>query len=302
MKFPISFRRHDAAAYHETLNPEKDQVEIFTRLFKHEFPAEFLLSAEIQQLHSFTFPHGTRLLHATGEFEKNSLKRLDDTRAILYEMGRDDFYSPRAEQMASHLNKIHGMYNIPNDEFLHTLSTFIYDLWGFINEFGWRKLTRNEELAIYHTYVRMGELMNIRDIPESFEAFKEWKKNYELENQAYSETNHLVAEGLMRGAREMLPAVLGPFLLPFVLSLKNKRFADLLGYRYPNILVRGFFRGVMRVRQLFNRLFTVWDVWDFEQALFKNYQTYPNGYNPMKLGPDKIIKYLEKADRKAETA
>lgn len=299
MKFPISFRKFDAPEYHESLDPEKDQVEIFTRLFKQEFPVEFLLSAEIQQLHSFTFPNGTRLLHATGEFEKNSLKRLDDTRAILYEMGKDDFYSPRAEMMADHLNKIHGMYDIPNHEFLHTLSTFIYDLWEFIDEFGWRKLTRKEELAIYYTYVRMGELMNIQDIPETFEAFRDWKANYEQANQAYSETNHKVAEGLMQGAKQMVPAVLRPFLLPFVLSLKDRRFSELLGYKYPNVIVRGIFRSAMWVRKQFNRLFTLWDVLDFEQVMFTHYQSYPNGYNPTKLGPDKILKYLEKVEQRA---
>ncbi|MFK7801697.1 MAG: oxygenase MpaB family protein [Anaerolineae bacterium] len=279
----------------------KDQVEIFTQLFLHEFPVEFLLAAEIAQLHSFTFPNGTRLLHATGEFEKNSLKRLDDTRAILHEFGRDGFDSPRAATTAEHLNAIHGMYNIPNDEFLHTLSTFIYDLWDFIDQYGWRKLTPTEEQVIYLTYCKMGRLMKIKDIPESFEAYRDWKKTYELENQAYSETNHKVAEGLMKGIREMLPPILGPFVLPFVLSLKDERFAQLLGYKYPNNLVRGFFRSAMWVRKQFNKIFTIWDVLDFEQAFFTSYKSYPNGFNPLKLGPKKIIERIAKVEHN-ETA
>ena len=188
MKFPITWRK-SSADKHESLDPLKDQVEIFRQLFEHEFPVEFLIAAEIQQLQSFTVPNGTRLLHATGEFEKRSLKRLDDTRAILYEMGRNDFYSPQAAEMADHLNNIHGMYDIPNDEFLHTLSGFIFELRAFVNRYGWRKLTRNEELAVFYTYKRMGELMNIKDIPETIEAFELWKEAYEQENQAYSETN-----------------------------------------------------------------------------------------------------------------
>ena len=44
--------------------------------------------------------------------------------------------------MAEHLNRIHGYYKIPNDEFIYTLSTFIFDLWAFINTYGWRRLTR----------------------------------------------------------------------------------------------------------------------------------------------------------------
>ena len=129
------------------------------------------------------------------------------------------FISQEATEMSAHLKKIHGMYNIPNDEFLYTLSGFIFELKTFIDNYGWRKLTRNEELAVFYTYRRMGELMQIKDIPDSIEAYEEWKLAYERENQAYTENNHLVSEGLMRGLRQMLPAVLGPFLLPFILSL-----------------------------------------------------------------------------------
>jgi len=293
MKFPITLRQ-SAAAQHEKMDSYEDRAVIFEQLFTREFPVEFLLAAEIAQLRSFTFPHGTRLLHQTAEFEKNSLKRLDDTRAILVEMGREGFHSERGRMMADHLNEIHGFYDIPNDEFLHTLSTFIYDVWLFINEYGWRKLTRNEELAIYYTYVDMGELMKIQDIPPTFEAFWEWRVAYELEHQAYAETNHQVAEGLMRGAREMVPAVLRPFVLPFVLSLENRRFAELLGYQHPRKLTRNFFQSMMWLYKQCNKLFTVWEVWSFETLLLSNFQTYPNGYNPLHLGPDKLIKQMRK--------
>ena len=82
MKFPIT-RRINHAPIHEAMDPADEHVAIFKQLLLREFPMEFLLAAEIAQLRTFTFPRGTGLLHATGEFEKHSLKRLDDTRAIL---------------------------------------------------------------------------------------------------------------------------------------------------------------------------------------------------------------------------
>lgn len=301
MKFPITLRKSHAAI-HEAMDPFEDRVQIFQQLLLHEFPMEFLLAAEIAQLSSFTFPHGTKLLHATREFENNSLKRLDDTRAILYEIGRDTFYSPRAEAMADHLNRIHGFYKIPNDEFLHTLSTFIYDVWEFINRYGWRKLTRNEELAIYYCYRRMGELMNIEDIPETFEAYWQWKLAYEEEYQAYAVSNHQVAEGLIKGIKQMLPAVLSPLVLPFVLSLlKDRHLADLLGYNYPNRVVRGFFQAFMWCRRHVNRFLTIWDVIGFESIFFSTFKTYPGGYNPMKLGPTKLIEQMRAQEEQSTT-
>lgn len=296
MRFPISRRKNHAAA-HEAMDPIGDRVAIFQQLLLREFPMEFLLAAEIAQLRSFTFPRGTGLLHATGEFETHCLKRLDDTRAILYELGRHTFYSPQAEAMAAHLNQIHGFYKIPNDEFLHTLSTFIFDVWEFINRYGWRRLTPNEETAIYGVYRRMGELMAIKEIPESFEAFWEWRLAYEKEHQAYAESNHQVAQGFLRGVRQMLPAPLGPLVLPFVLSLIDRRFAGLLGFRYPNRLVRGFFQGVMACRRLLTRYLTIWDRLEFEAVFFSTYKSYPHGYQPLKLGPAKLIARMEAAER-----
>lgn len=261
---------------------------------------DFLLAAEIAQLKQFTFPNGTRLLHATGEFEKHSLKRLDDTRAILYEIGRDTFYSERAETMADHLNKLHGFYNIPNDEFIHTLSTFIFDVREFINRYGWRKLTRTEELSIYYAYVRMGEMMNIQNIPRSFEEYLEWKLAYERENQAYAESNRQVADGLIQGIKEMLPAIFRPFILPYVLSLMDPKLVELVGFKPPNRLMRGLFLAVMRVRQTFNRHFTLWDRLEFEEVFFSTFKTYPEGYHPLKLGPTNLINHLEAREAEAQ--
>ena len=290
---PITRRKNFAAA-HNRLDPYIDRGKILEQLISREFPIEFLLAAEIAQLRTFSFPNGTRLLHATREFENNSLKRLDDTRAILVEMGRHGFESAEATEMADHLNKIHGFYNIPNDEFLHTLSTFIFDVQLFIDRFGWRSLTRAEELAIYYTYVDMGNLMKIEDIPETDSDFWVWRVRYEAEHQAYAETNYLVSEGLFKGAKEMVPAMLRPFIKPFVFSLEGQRFAELLGYRWPNPLVRNFFLTLMWIRKQFNKRFTIWDRLSFEETLLTGFKTYPNGYNRLRLGPDKLVKIIEK--------
>lgn len=299
--FPIT-RRKNFAAEHDKLDPYDDRRIILEQLITREFPMEFLLAAEIAQLRTFSFPNGTRLLHKTGEFEKRSLKRLDDTRAILVEMGKNGFDDPHAKSMADHLNKIHGMYDIPNDEFLHTLSTFIFDVQMFSDRFAWRKMTETERMAIYYTYQQMGELMKIKDIPPTPEEFWDWRIKYEAEHQAYSETNHLVAEGLIRGAKQMVPRWVGPFILPFVLSLENDRFAELIGYKRPGPIFRGLVHSVMWVRKQFNKRFTLWDTWDFRDVLLGAFKTYPGGYNPFKLGPDKIIKYLEKQEAEKVSA
>lgn len=293
MKFPLT-RRQNHASYHNTLDPYQDRGQIIEQLIAHEFPVDFLLAAEIAQLRSFSIPNGAKLLHRTGEFEKHSLKRLDDTRAILVEMGREGFESDKAKMMATHLNQLHGFYQIPNDEFLYTLSTFIFDVVLFIDQYGWRKLTDIEKQSLYYTYRDMGTLMNIKNIPPSYEAFWEWRCQYEQENQAFTEENHLVAEGLFRGAKEMVPWIIRPLVKPFVFSLESERFAELLGYKRPHPIIRALFKAFMTIRKHLSRYVTLWDVWSFEEMLLSNFKTYPHGYEMLKLGPTKLIKQLQK--------
>ena len=294
MKFPITRRRKQFAAQHQQMDPNIDHGQIFETLFTREFPVEFLLAAEIAQIRTFMFPRGSRLLHKTGEFENNSLKRLDDTRAILVEMGRDGFDSPRAKVVADHLNQIHAFYDIPNREFLHTLSTFIYDVCHIVNRYGWRKLTRHEELAIYNVYCTMGELMNIKDIPDTFEAFYEWRVQYEEQYKGYDPANQKITAGIFRGAKQMLPAILRPFVIPFSFSLAEPELPELLGHAPPRPLTRAFFQGVMWLRKQFNKQFTLWDTLSFEELIVNNFKSYPNGYDPLSIGPTKLIKQIHK--------
>ncbi len=293
MPFPIT-KRQNYAAEHEQLDPIADNATIFEQLFTREFPIEFLLAAEVAQIRTFMFPSGSKLLHRTGEFEKNSLKRLDDTRGILVEMGRDGFDSPRAKTMAEHLNKIHGFYNIPNEEFLYTLSTFVFDVCDFINVYGWRKLTRTEELAIYYTYCEMGRLMHIQNIPDTFEGFRAWRDAYAAEHKGYDLANEKVTNGIFKGLRQSVPWFIRPFIVSFSFSLAEPELPDYLGYRRPRPFVRGFYQALMGIRKRFNRYFTLWDVWSFEEMVTSNFKSYPKGYNPLSLGPTKLIRAMRK--------
>ncbi|MFN9240490.1 MAG: hypothetical protein ACK6DE_11465, partial [Pseudanabaena sp.] len=42
-----------------------------------------------------------------------------------------------------------------------------------------RSLTRNEQLACFYFYREVGLRMHIRDIPENFDQFEQFNRNYE---------------------------------------------------------------------------------------------------------------------------
>ena len=92
----------------------------------------------------------------------------------------------------------------------------------------------------------------------------------------------------------MVSPLIRPFVKPITLSLAKPVLADLLGMQQPSAFTKGVVQAAMRVRKLLLRHFTIWDVLDFEKVVRGNFKTYPNGYDPMQLGPTKLIKIMER--------
>jgi len=89
---------------------------------------------------------------------------------------------------------MHGRYAITNDDMRYVLSTFIYDPIAWLDRYGWRRLTDAERLAAFHFYREVGKRMGFRDIPESFDEFREFKAAYEERHFVYSDTNRRIGE------------------------------------------------------------------------------------------------------------
>ena len=67
-------------------------------------------------MRDYGVPSISRLLHRTGEFEHDGIKRYDDTILIGQEATVDGIDSERGHAAVRRLNRIHGHYDIPNDE------------------------------------------------------------------------------------------------------------------------------------------------------------------------------------------
>ncbi|MFZ4815674.1 MAG: oxygenase MpaB family protein [Phototrophicaceae bacterium] len=276
------------------LDPQADCERIFNILFDHVFPLEIFIGTEIGQLRTFTIPTISGILHATGQYEHDSVKRLDDTKGIVVELHQKGVGSPHGQAMAAHLNRIHSYYNITNDDYLYTLSVFIFDPILLIERYGWRPMTPHEREATYHYYVKTGQAMNIQHIPPSYDAYWQWRLDYEARAQRYAESNTQVALGLVRGLEQLMPTVVRSVILPAVNALLEPTFRTSLGFAEPPAWVGALVNAVMRVRQWQERYFTIWDHTNFRDTpLYTTYKTYPNGYNPFALGPTKLLKHMQ---------
>ncbi|KAI5891574.1 uncharacterized protein SCHCODRAFT_01096190 [Schizophyllum commune H4-8] len=96
---------------------------------------------------------------------------------------------PRAMLSMARVNWLHSKYHISNDDFLYTLSLFIFEPLTWAEKYGWRPCSDLEKHAWFVYWSEIGKRMNIHDIPATFDELKRW--SVMLHWQAYEE-KHLV--------------------------------------------------------------------------------------------------------------
>lgn len=278
--------RTERQHYIAQLDPEKECQEISYLLSCYEFPWDTTRSLELALFRVFGIAETTRLLAETGEFEKRTQKRYDDTVLILSEILENGYDSPRGKAALRRMNEQHKRFTIPNDEFLYTLSTFVFEPIRWNDRFGWRPLQPNEKQASYYFWREIGQRMAIKDIPESYEAFEQYNIEYERTRFRYTDDNHRIAvatRNLMLGW--VLPRFLRPIGAPFMHALIDKPLLQAVGLRPAPGWLQAFVMGTMKIRA------TVLALLPPRQKArlltrMKN-RTYPNGYSIDRLGADK---------------
>jgi hypothetical protein len=270
-----------------TLDPAVDYDEIVTLTMRHEFPWDYVQGAGIAFLRDYGVPSIARLLDRTGEFEHDGVKRYEDTLLIGEEAGVDGLDSPHGHETVRRLNRIHGHYDIPNDEFAYVLATTIVGPVRWIDEFGWRDLDPIEVEAFARFTTRFGELMGIRELPTTYDGYLLLLLDYERERFAFDPANTRVAEASLRIVAATTPGVPLAVVRRVAISLMDEPLREALGLpRQPARLGRGV-RRALRVRAFALRFAA-------PRSAPKPYPTttYPHGYTLADLGPRSMLAHL----------
>lgn len=272
--------------YMASLDAEKNCQEISYLLTCYEFPWDTTRALELALFRVFGIAETSRLLAETGEFEKRTQKRYDDTVLLLSEILENGYESPRGKAALRRINEQHNRYKIPNDEFLYTLSTFIFEPIRWNERFGWRPLNDNEKQASYFFWREIGKRMAIKDIPESYEAFEQYNIEYERTRFVFSAENKRIAiatRNLMLGW--LLPRALWPAGAPFVHALIDSPLLKAVGLKPAPYGLQRFVEGAMKMRAAILALLP-----PRRKARLLTRQknrTYPDGYRIDRLGADK---------------
>src|ERR1700694_893240 len=266
----------------ERLDPEKDYERFSFLSTTHAFPWDVEQSLSLAFFKTYGIPTISELLDNTGEFRDRAQKRYDDTELILAEILDNGIDSERGREATRRMNRMHGRFEIRNEDYLYVLATFVLVPLRWNRKYGWRRYTRQEELATLEYWRALGGRMNIRSIPETIEELELWSDEFERANLRFSESSRRVAGQTLGLFLSWYPASLRSLLRPAVLALLDDELLDAFGYQHPpawlrralDLALRARARVVARLpRRAKPRLITR-----------RRHRGYPGGYRLEELG------------------
>ncbi len=278
--------RHSVRDYILTLDPSADHQQICFLSTCYDFPWDYTRALEFALFRTFGVAKGTPLLEATGEFVQRTRKRYDDTVLILGELLEHGYDSPHGRAAMRRMNQQHARYPIPNDEYLYTLSTFVFEPIRWIDRFGWRAYTEHERLATFNYWMAVGTRMNIKDLPPSLEAFEDFNRAFEREQFRYTPANEHIANATRDLLLSMyLPRRLWPLGQPLVAALIDEPLLRAVGFGSPPAWLRSLASGGLRLKGRIQRVLPPRRApYRFTEA---SYPSYPRGYVIEELGADR---------------
>ena len=225
-------------------------------------------------------PTIARLLDRTREFEDHGVKRYDDTLFFQEEAILEGVDSERSHAAVRRLNRIHGHYDIPNDEFQYVLATTLVGPVRWISRYGWRDLDPIELVAMTRFTTRFGELMGIKGLPETYAGYEDLLDSYEAERFEFDPANKRVTEATIRIGQATAPWYLKLGFRRVSIALMDEPLRVALGMEaQPRWLVPRRRPRAAAAREALR--FSPPRRAPYERT----HPTYPNGYEPTGSGP-----------------
>jgi len=279
--------RFDILRTIEQLDPERDHQRIVHLSFGYEFPWDSIRALEIALYRTYCVPSISALLDRTGEFQKNTQRRYDDTSILVAEMCEWGYERDRGKEALERMNWAHGHFTIANDDFLYVLSTFVYEPIRWIDAVGWRPTCANERLGYYCFWREIAKRMGIVEIPPSYEAFEAWNRAYERRHFRFSDTNQRVGAATRDLFVSWFPRLFTPLVRYSIYAMLDDAMISSFGFPKPLPLTRPLLRGMLTLRGRAVRWLPPRRTAHFFTD--DRNRTYPEGYRIQQLGPPRLV-------------
>jgi hypothetical protein len=278
--------RHAIRRRIESLDPVRDCHRVSFLSASHDFPRDTEIALALAFFRTFAVPSIAAILDATGQFARAGQMRYDDTTLLLAEFLEHGPESARGRAAIRRINRIHGEHAISNEDYLYVLTTFIFEPVRWNARYGWRPLTAGEKLAGFHLWRRVGELMGIANLPETYEAMEAFNLRFERERFRRTPASERLGTATLAIATSRLPAIPGlrRLALHAVSSILDRPVREAMGFPEPHRAVAALVHALLRLRAQVLRT-----LWPPRRAPYlvttRKTPTYPGGYSIDTLGP-----------------
>lgn len=278
-----------------SLKATDDHQRIVYLMTAYEFPFDMVRALELALFHTYASPSISGLLQRTGEFERRGQKRYDDTSILISQFMQAGYDDELGKRAIAQMNKMHGGYRIANADFLLVLSTFVTYPIDWMKKYGWRKMSENEEEALFLFFKEVGKRMQLTDIPESLTELRAFAYNYEERHFRYAESNRVIADATVKIVENWFPKFLRPLIKPGFAALINEKLRTAFNYPKPSAFFCGLIEATLHVRKFFLQAIT------FEPypktVNNSQYRTYPKrDFTIETLGPESLNKEKNKKE------
>lgn len=219
------------------LDPKEDCQEITYLVGAYEYPWLTKKSLEFALFRTYAVPHTSRILAATGQFERHGQKRYDDTTLMLAGIVEKGYDSDYGKMVIAKMNELHGRWNLKNEDMLYVLSTFIFEPIRWHNKYGWRKPTEHEKQTSYYFWREVGKRMGIKHIPKTLEAYEQFNIAHEKQYFAYDDANRAIGLSTINLFLSWYPKILRPLVFQVILSFMDEPLLNGMGFKKAPAIV-----------------------------------------------------------------
>jgi len=267
------------------LDPERDHQRIVYLDVCFEFPWDTTRALEFALYRTYAVPSIGRLLAATGELTERPQKRYDDTDLILSTICEHGYDSREGRAAIRQMNRIHGRFEITNDDLLYVLSAVTFEPIRWNERFGWRPLVDVERESTFLFWRAVGRLMAIRDIPETYEQFERFNREYERWHFAFTPEGRAVGVATRNLFLSWfaVPPRLGS---PFLHALMDDALLRAMGFGPPRRRVRSAVEASLRARA--KVVAALPPRREPRLRTTRRIRSYPSGYELDQLGPEAL--------------
>jgi hypothetical protein len=230
------------------LDPVADHRRIVYLDACFEFPWDTTRALELALFRTFASPSIAARLDSTGEFDRAAQKRYDDTDLILSTIVEAGYDSEEGKRAIRQMNRIHGRFEISNEDFLYVLSSFVFEPIRWNARFGWRPLIETEKLATFEYWREVGRRMAIREIPETYEDFERFNEEYERREFRHTEASRRVGTSTRDMFLAWFPGLPRRFGAQAIYALMDEPLLEAFGFPKPPRAVRVAVENGLRAR------------------------------------------------------